>query len=58
MSAQKNTEEDVINETAKADKGGKNMVLRKEIVDGRVSGNKEHTVRRNTDVSRYRLNTK
>lgn len=48
-------EEDVTNETAKADKDCKNMVLRKEIVDGRVSRIK-NIGRRNTDISRYRLN--
>lgn len=56
MSAQKNTENDIINETAKADKDCKNMVLRKGIVDRRVSGNKVHSAKGNTDVSRYRLN--
>lgn len=57
MSSQKNTEEDVISEIAKADKDCKNMVLHKEIADGRASSsNKEHSVRRNAGVSRYRLN--
>lgn len=48
MSFQKNTEEDVISEIAKADKDCKNMVLHKEIADGRASSsNKEYILRRN-----------
>lgn len=39
------SEQDVINETAKADKDCKNMVLRKGIVDGRVGNNKEHSAK-------------
>lgn len=39
---EKNTEENVINETAKADTVYKNMALRKEIIDRRMDGNKKH----------------
>jgi len=51
MSAQKNTEENITSENAKADKDCKNMVLHKEIVDGRVSSNKERSTKERRRIS-------
>lgn len=44
-------EKDIISETAKVDKECKNMVLHKEIVDRRVSSNKEHGAKKYKRIS-------
>lgn len=50
MFSQKNTEEDVISETVKADKVCKNMVLHKEIADGQASSSNKEQVCKETQT--------